>query len=95
MFPKCPWFCFSQDLHDGLLKLSSLLLLVFQDDQGSPGNCVQLVLFVSDFGVLWLQTWNMQTSAQQSLSGPKGQVHALAVSEDGLLFAGTQVFSPL
>jgi WD40 repeat protein len=37
-----------------------------------------------------LQTWNMQTSAQQSLSGPKGQVHALAVSEDGLLFAGTQ-----
>jgi hypothetical protein len=39
-----------------------------------------------------LQTWNVQTSAQQSLSGPKGQVHALAVSEDGLLFAGTQVF---
>jgi hypothetical protein len=34
----------------------------------------------------------MQTSAQQSLSGPKGQVHALAVSEDGLLFAGTQVY---
>jgi hypothetical protein len=34
----------------------------------------------------------MQTSAQQSLSGPKGQVHALALSEDGLLFAGTQVY---
>ncbi len=48
--PKCPWFCFSQDLHDGLLKLSSLLLLVFQHDQGSPGNCVLSVLFVSYFG---------------------------------------------
>jgi hypothetical protein len=28
---------------------------------------------------------------QQSLSGPKGQVHALAVTDEGLLFAGTQV----
>ena len=39
-----------------------------------------------------IQAWNMGTSAQQSLSGPKGQVHALAISnEEGLLFAGTQV----
>ena len=33
----------------------------------------------------------MSTLQQQSLSGPKGQVHALAVTEEGLLFAGTQV----
>lgn len=33
----------------------------------------------------------MATLQQASLSGPKGQVHALAVTEDGLLFAGTQV----
>lgn len=35
----------------------------------------------------------MSTLQQQSLSGPKGQVHALAVTEEGLLFAGTQVSS--
>jgi hypothetical protein len=35
--------------------------------------------------------WNMATLQQQSLGGPKGQVHALAVTEEGLLFAGTQV----
>jgi len=70
----------------------------------APYNqCASVVQMGGDVGALlsapgWLfiglphevQTWNMQTSAQQSLSGPKGQVHALAVSEDGLLFAGTQ-----
>ncbi|CAK9199715.1 unnamed protein product [Sphagnum troendelagicum] len=69
----------------------------------TTGQCTNVVQMGGDVGALlsapgWLfiglpnevQTWNVQTSAQQSLSGPKGQVHALAVSEDGLLFAGTQ-----
>ncbi|CAK9229528.1 unnamed protein product [Sphagnum troendelagicum] len=69
----------------------------------TTGQCASVVQMGGDVSALlsapgWLfiglphevQTWNMQTSAQQSLGGPKGQVHALAVSEDGLLFAGTQ-----
>ncbi|XP_024518302.1 zinc finger CCCH domain-containing protein 17 [Selaginella moellendorffii] len=36
-----------------------------------------------------VRAWNMQTNAQQSLDGPKGQVYALAVCED-TLFAGSQ-----
>lgn len=36
-----------------------------------------------------VKAWNTQTSSDQSLSGPVGQVHALVVG-NGLLFAGTQ-----
>lgn len=37
-----------------------------------------------------LQAWNTQTNTDLSLSGPVGQVYAMAVGND-LLFAGTQV----
>ncbi|KAJ7542306.1 hypothetical protein O6H91_10G100500 [Diphasiastrum complanatum] len=66
------------------------------------GQCSSVVPMGGDVGALlseggWLfvglpdevKTWNMQTSAQQSLIGPKGQVHALAISND-LLIAGSQ-----
>lgn len=42
------------------------------------------------WNVRW-QVWNMSTLQQQSLSGPKGQVHEHEVTDEGLLFAGTQV----
>lgn len=38
-----------------------------------------------------LKAWNIQTSADLSLSGPVGLVYSLVVGND-LLFAGTQVF---
>ncbi|KAJ7157842.1 hypothetical protein O6H91_Y547900 [Diphasiastrum complanatum] len=66
------------------------------------GKCSSVVPMGGDVGALlsesgWLfvglpnevKAWNMQTAAQQSLSGPKGQVHALAIISD-LLFAGSQ-----
>lgn len=37
-----------------------------------------------------LQAWNTQTNTDLSLSGPVGQVYAMAVGND-LLLAGTQV----
>jgi F-box/WD-40 domain protein 7 len=67
------------------------------------GQCTNVAPMGGDVGALicaagWLfvglpnevKVWNMATLQQQSLGGPKGQVHALAVTEEGLLFAGTQ-----
>lgn len=42
--------------------------------------------------VMIFQAWNTQTNTDLSLSGPVGQVYAMAVGND-LLFAGTQVIS--
>jgi WD40 repeat protein len=36
-----------------------------------------------------VKAWNIETNADQSLSGPVGQVYSLVVGTD-LLFAGTQ-----
>lgn len=41
-------------------------------------------------GLVILQAWNTQTNTDMSLTGPVGQVYALAVGND-LLFAGTHV----
>ncbi|KAG0630698.1 hypothetical protein M758_1G197900 [Ceratodon purpureus] len=69
----------------------------------TTGVCANVAPMGGDVGALiyaagWLfvglpnevKVVNMTTLHQQSLSGPKGQVHALAVTDEGLLFAGTQ-----
>lgn len=69
----------------------------------ATGQCTNVAAMGGDVGALicaagWLfvglpnevKVWHMATLQQQSLVGPKGQVHALAVTEEGLLFAGTQ-----
>ncbi|BBN17984.1 protein MpC3H30 [Marchantia polymorpha subsp. ruderalis] len=68
----------------------------------NTGECTNVVPMGGDVGALlsaatWLfvglpnevKIWDMQTQAQQSLSGPQGMVHSLAVSAD-MLFAGIQ-----
>eukprot|EP00850_Spirogloea_muscicola_P023742 SM000385S14620 [mRNA] locus=s385:43261:46177:+ [translate_table: standard] len=65
------------------------------------GQCTSVVQMGGDVGALlsesgWLfvglpnevKTWNMQSAAQHSLTGPKGQVHSMAINGD-MLFAGT------
>lgn len=69
----------------------------------ATGQCTNVAAMGGDVGALicaagWLfvglpnevKVWHMATLQQQSLSGPIGQVHALAVSDEGFLFAGTQ-----
>jgi hypothetical protein len=55
----------------------------------------RLALSITNFSRfdLFLQVWNMQTSAEMNLTGPAGQVYALAVANE-LLFAATQVNFP-
>nr|PNR57693.1 hypothetical protein PHYPA_004687 [Physcomitrium patens] len=68
----------------------------------TTGKCTNVAPMGGDVGALifakgWLfvglpnevKVINMATLQQANLSGPKGQVHALAVTDDGLLFAGT------
>lgn len=42
------------------------------------------------FVCMLVQAWNTQTTTEQTLDGPVGQVYALTVG-NGMLFAGTQV----
>eukprot|EP00249_Psilotum_nudum_P016690 c25947_g1_i3 orf=248-1564(+) len=68
----------------------------------ATGECCNVVSMAGDVGCLlsesgWIfiglpnevKAWNFQTNGEQSLTGPKGQVHALAVYND-MLVAGTQ-----
>ncbi|GKV05041.1 hypothetical protein SLEP1_g17090 [Rubroshorea leprosula] len=68
----------------------------------ASGQCVAVVNLGGEVGCIisegpWLfvgmpnfvKAWNTQTNADLSLSGPVGQVYALAIGND-LLFAGTQ-----
>lgn len=50
------------------------------------------MMFVFFVGYVILQAWNTQTNTDLSLTGPVGQVYALAVGND-LLLAGTQVIN--
>ncbi|KAL2613612.1 hypothetical protein R1flu_025304 [Riccia fluitans] len=68
----------------------------------NTGECTNVIPMGGDVGALlsaatWLfvglpnevKIWDMQSHAQQSLSGPQGMVHSLAVITD-MLFAGIQ-----
>jgi len=67
------------------------------------GQCAGVITMGREVGCMisegpWLfvgipdavKVWNMQTAAEMNLTGPTGQVYALAVASE-LLFAATQV----
>lgn len=68
----------------------------------ASGQCMHIINLGGEVGCMisegpwvfvgmpnFVKAWNIQTSSDQSLSGPVGQVYALVVGND-LLFAGTQ-----